>query len=403
MPPRRGLVGRLFVAGWATGLLTVPQVALGISEQEQRVRIDFETRRLEQQIASSDELYADPELDAYLQQVLERMFPERSVELRVRTYRNPDFNAFAVATGGIYFHTGTLLRLADEAQLASVLGHEGTHVTADHMFRSIRAAKQVLAVTNVAAVAAASAGYPGDFVQLAGYSSMMGFSREHEREADRGGFDRMVQAGYDARAGAEAFAQLERELLARHIAQPPFFFASHPQVRERVQTLTEFAGANPPEGRREAERYRQATLRARLDALVQLHRAGDGKVLVFLLEDEHLLDTLPPETRFYLAEGYRLRAEKARRAKRDRRSAAEIDAQQIQDAARALEEYQRTLELVPEFAPTYQALAMHHYRHGDRTQALALFRRFVELSPDPRQSAYARQHIEILGRELEQP
>ncbi|MBM5810659.1 MAG: hypothetical protein FJ191_01645 [Gammaproteobacteria bacterium] len=403
MLPQRSLAGRLCVAGCVLGLLAAPPAALGISEQEQRARIDFETRRLEQQIANSDELYADPELDAYLQQILEQLFPERPAELRVRTYRNPDFNAFAVATGGIYFHTGALLRLTDEAQLASVLGHEGTHVTADHMFRSIRAARQVSAVANIGAVAAASAGYPGGLVQLAGYSSMMGFSREHEREADRGGFDRMVQAGYDARAGAEAFAQLERELLARHIAQPPFFFASHPQVRERVQTLGEFATAGPPEGRREAARYRAATLRARLDALGQLHRGGDGKVLVFLLADEHLLDTLPPEARYYLAEGYRLRAEKARRAKRDRRGTAEIEAQQMQDAARALEEYQRTLELAPDFAPTYQALAMHHYRQGDRSQALALLRRFVELSPDPRQSGYARQYIETLSRELEQP
>lgn len=403
MPPRRGLAGRLYITGCVLGLLAAPPAALGIGEQEQRARIDFETRRLEQQIANSDQLYTDPELDAYLQQVLERMFAEQSAGLRVRTYRDPDFNAFAVATGGIYFHTGTLLRLTDEAQLASVLGHEGTHVTADHMFRSIRAAKQVSAVANVGAVAAASAGYLGVLVQLAGYSSMMGFSRDHEREADRGGFDRMVQAGYDAGAGAEAFARLDRELLARHIAQPPYFFASHPQVRERVQTLTEFAGATPPEGRREAERYRQVTLRARMDALGQLHRAGDGKVLVFLLEDEHLLDTLPPEARYYLAEGYRLRAEKARRAKRDQRSAAEIEAARSQDAERALAEYQQTLELAPEFAPTWQALAMHHYRSGDRVQALALLRRYVELNADPKQNGYARQYIEALSRELEQP
>ena len=70
---------------------------------------------------------------------------------------------------------------------------------------------------------------------------------------------------------------------------------------------------------------------------------------------------------------------------------------------RALEEYQRTLELAPEFAPTWQALAMHHYRSGDRAQALVLFRRFVELVPDPKQSGYARQYIESLSRELEQP
>lgn len=403
MAMRRVAGARRAAVGCAVVLLLTASTARAISEQEQRGRIEFETRRFEIQIENNALLYHDPELDAYLQEVVERMFPDLAGGLRVRTFRDPEFNAFAVATGGIYFHTGTLLRLTDEAQLASVLGHEGTHVTADHVYRSVRGAKQASVMTLLGGVAAASAGVPPELVQLVGISSMMGFSRAHEREADRGGYDRMLQAGYEPRAGAEAFAQLERELLARHITQPPFFFASHPQVHERVEALTEFAGANPPEGRREAGRYRETTLRARLDALAQLHRKGDGKVLVFLLEDEHLLDTLPPEARFYLAEGYRLRAERARRAKREQRSAAEVEADRTQDAARALEEYQRTLALAPGFAPTYQALAMHHYRSGDRSQALNLFRRYVELAPDPKQSGYARQYIESLSRELEQP
>lgn len=375
--------------------------ALAIAEAEQRERIEFETRKFEAQIEHSEILFDDPALNAYLQEVTDRMFPEMKGKLRVRTFRDPEFNAFAVATGGIYFNTGTLLRLDDEAQLASVLGHEGTHVTADHMYRHVTSAKSASVITLVVGIAAAGYGVPPDIVSIIGYSSMAGFSRSYERESDRGGFDRMVAVGYDARAGAEAFARLERELTARHIGQGPYFFASHPAVKDRVETLTEFGGESPPPGERYVERYREVTLRARMNALEQIHRAGNGKVLVFLLETEGLLGTLPPQARFYLAEGFRLRAEKAKKDSKDRRSPAEIEAQRAVDAARAIEEYERAAIEAPDFGPTWQALALHHYRNGDKPRALALFRRYVELVPDPKQSGYARQYIEALSKELE--
>lgn len=385
----------------AASLLLHAGAALAIEEAEQRERIEFETKKFEAQIEHSEILFDDPALNAYLQEVADRMFPEMKGKLRVRTFRDPEFNAFAVATGGIYFNTGTLLRLDDEAQLASVLGHEGTHVTGDHMYRHVKTAKSTSVITLVVGIAAAGYGVPPDLVSIIAYSSMAGFSRSFERESDRGGFDRMVAVGYDARAGAEAFARLERELTARHVGQGPYFFASHPAVKERVETLTEFGGESPPPGERYVERYREVTLRARMNALEQIHRAGNGKVLVFLLENEKLLGTLPPHARFYLADGFRLRAEKAKKDPGDRRSPAEIEAQRAADAARALEEFERTIVEAPEFGPTWQALAMHHYRAGDKARALELFRRYVERVPDPKQSGYARQYIEALSKELE--
>jgi len=380
-------------------LLAFAGSASAIEEAEQRERIEFETRRFESQIEHSTILFDDPELNAYLQEITDRMFPDMIGKLRVRTFRDPEFNAFAVATGGIYFHTGTLLRLDDEAQLASVLGHEGTHVTADHMYRHIKSAKSASGITLFTGMVAAGFGIPPVLVQIVGLSSMAGFSRAYERESDKGGFDRMVAVGYDARGGAEAFGRLERELLARHASQGPYFFASHPNVKDRVETLTEFGGAAPPPGERNVERYRAVTLRARMNALEQIHRSGNGQVLVFLLEDEKLIDTLPSEAHYYLAEGFRLRSIKAKKQSKDDRSEQEIEAQRAADAARAAVEYQRTIELVPDFAPTYEALAMHHYRAGEKARALELFRRYVELTPDPKKTGYARQYIESLSKE----
>ncbi len=377
-------------------------VSGALEEGEQRERIEFETKKFEEQIENSAILFDDPELNAYLQEVTDRMFPEMVGKLRVRTFRDPEFNAFAVATGGIYFHTGTLLRLDDEAQLASGLGHEGTHVTADHMYRHVKTAKSASVITLLAGLTAAGFGIPSDLISIISYSSMAGFSRTFERESDFGGFERMIAVGYDARGGAEAFARLERELKARHIEQGPYFFASHPNVKDRVDTLTEFGGVAPRPGERYVERYRAVTLHARQNAIEQIHRSGNGKLLIFLLEGEGLLKTLPPESHFYLAEGFRLRAEKARRDPKDKRSEQEIEAQRSADAARSIEEYEKTIAGSPDFAPPWQALALHLYRGGNKPRALELFRRYVELEPDPKVSGYARQYIESLSKELEQ-
>lgn len=376
--------------------------AHALDEQEQRARIEFETKKGEYQIEHSELLFEDPELNAYLQEVTDRLFPDMKGKLRVRAIRDPNFNAFAVATGGVYFNTGTLLRLDDESQLASVLGHEGTHYTADHTYRSVHAAKSAAGITLFAELTAAGFGIPPDLVGLVGYSSIMGFSRGYEREADRGGFDRMSQAGYDLRGGALAFERLDRELTARYVSDGPYFFASHPNVKERVANLIEFGGESLTEGEKDTDRYLAVTLHARLDALAQIHRGGDGRTLVFLLEDEKLLKSLPPEARYYLAEGFRLRAEKARRPGKDKRPAQEIEAQRSPDAARAIEEYRLTMEQAPDFAPTYEALAMQYYRIGDKNHALELFQRYVELNPDQKQTGYARQYIEMLSKELTQ-
>jgi beta-barrel assembly-enhancing protease len=385
----------------AAALALIAGRAAAIEEAEQRARIEFETRKFEELIEHSADLFDDPELNAYLQAVTDRMFPDMKGKLRVRTIREPNFNAFAVTTGGIYFHTGALLRLDDEAELALVLGHEGTHVTADHVYRRVTSGKKTSVVTLITGMAAAGFGVPPDLISIIGYSTMAGFSREHERESDLGGYDRMVEAGYDARGAAEGFARLERELRVRNVNQGPYFFASHPRVKERVETLTELAGESPPPGERSIERYRAATLRARMNALEQIHRQGDGKVLVFLLEEEGLLESLPPEARFHLAEGFRLRSEKARRASGDKRTDQEIEAQRASDAARAIEEYEKTLIEAPGFAPTWQALALHHFRAGDKPRALEYFRRYVELEPDPKRNGYARQYIDSLSREFQ--
>jgi len=366
----------------ALALLAAPLVALPLGEREQRGRLIFMTRQGEEQLANAGLLYGDAALDRYLQEITDRLYPESAGTLHVRAYRSSEFNAFAVATGSLYFNIGTLLRLDDEAQLAAVLGHEGGHVTRDHMYRGIQSAKANSTIARVLSVGlVAGIGIDPGIGALVGYSSMAGFSRALEREADRAGFERMTASGYDAQAGALVFERLDRELTVRKIRQGPYFFADHPSVEERIRNFQEFARTAPPATEHDRERFLQATQQARLDAFDMIWRRDDGVTLVFLLDSEQRLATLPPWCRFYLGEGYRLRNADG-------------------DGARAIAELERTTREAPDFAPSWNALGRLYLRRGAKEQALQAFQRYVALDPAGPQAGYARQYIARLQQEL---
>jgi predicted Zn-dependent protease len=354
--------------------------ALAIGEPEQRARLLFETREAEARFAREGRLYGDAALDAYLQSVMDRLYPERHGEIRVRTYRNGEFNAFAVATGNVYVHTGALLRMHNEAELASVLGHEGGHILADHMYRGTRDAKAARVFgTALSLGMVALVGVDPALGAIASYSTMAGFSRDFEREADRLGVARLAAAGYDPRAAAPVFERMAAEVQERKIKRAPYLFADHPQLEDRARNFREFAAAASG-GELGREAFIAATQRVRLEVLDATHERRDGRALIALLEGEGRTAEFPPGGEFLLGEGYRLRAEAG-------------------DQERALAQYQRSIEAQPDYAPAWGALGRHYARHGDRQRALECLKRFVTLAPEAREAAFAQQTIDRLDKE----
>src|ERR1700733_13892657 len=105
MMQRRRAIGGVI----GTALLPGAGAGHAITEREQRARLLFVTREEEAHLEAQGLLYGDAALDAYLQSVMDRLYPERQGEYRVRALRNTEFNAFAVATGNLYVFTGALL------------------------------------------------------------------------------------------------------------------------------------------------------------------------------------------------------------------------------------------------------------------------------------------------------
>lgn len=95
-------------------------------------RLWHSAAELDEQLEKADSLNEDEELRAYLQTVLHKLYPEYDGAITVRVVDSPSLNAFALPNGSIYINTGMLSRLENEAQLATVMAHEGVHFTNKH-------------------------------------------------------------------------------------------------------------------------------------------------------------------------------------------------------------------------------------------------------------------------------
>jgi predicted Zn-dependent protease len=350
----------------------LPLQAAAIDEQEQRERLQFESQRFEQAIAKQGLLYGDPALDAYLQSVTDRVFPDLPPgKLRIRAIRDEEMNAFALPSGAIYVNTGALLRMRNEAELASLLGHEVTHVTAEHSLEGARNSKTVAGTAMVL-----TGGVAPLLAQLAAYTTMAGFSRSNEREADEQGLQRMIRAGYDTSAMATFYDRVQREFTARKIDEGLYAFATHPRFRSRVEAVTTQQAVSPP-GVLRREEYMAATSGVRPGVLETLREKRQGSALIFLLGDEGMVDENAPAGRFLLGEGYRLRGDPG-------------------DAERAAEQYRLSIEQWPDYAPAWGTLGRYYAKTGDDVHALQCLEHYLELAPDARDAPFTRQAVEKL-------
>ncbi|PZO68530.1 MAG: hypothetical protein DI636_08830 [Pelagerythrobacter marensis] len=155
----------------------------------------YEMAEQERLLRQSHFLVDDPALNAYVRGVLCRTVgAERCAATRLYLVRTPFFNASMAPNGAMIVNTGLLLRMRDEAQLAAVLGHEFTHFEHQHslrLFRNMRTKTDILSIFSLAPIPYA-AGMVG---QIAILSSVFGFNREMEREADAGSIAELARAG----------------------------------------------------------------------------------------------------------------------------------------------------------------------------------------------------------------
>jgi predicted Zn-dependent protease len=164
----------------------------------------------------------------------------RDMQWAVEVVDSNEVNAFCLPGGKMVVYTGILPVANNEAGLATVLGHEIAHAIARH-------GAERMAHTQMANIALQSAnGSLADMdpaqrqgvlqVLNAGAKyGILGYSREHESEADRMGLLLMAAAGFDPQ---ESIHFWERMAEATGGAQKqPEFMSTHPSHGTRINDL----------------------------------------------------------------------------------------------------------------------------------------------------------------------
>jgi predicted Zn-dependent protease len=157
---------------------------------------------------------------------------------QVTLIRKAEANAYCLPGGKIVVYTGILPVTGNEAALATVLGHEVAHATAEHSAERIE--REHLTKVAAAIVAGGVAFSPRQYVRVAallGAADSLPFSRSQESEADHIGLVYMARAGYDPR---QAVAFWERMRRASKGKEPPEFASDHPSDAHRIQRIEQW-------------------------------------------------------------------------------------------------------------------------------------------------------------------
>ncbi|GFE70408.1 peptidase M48 Ste24p [Chroococcus sp. FPU101] len=230
----------------ATIILTTPQVSQGRSWLDlllQGVQViqlsrlsDNQEVQLGQQINQAllkegkVELYRNDQINRYVTSIGQRLAKKSdrpSIPYTFQVVNDDTVNAFATMGGFIYVHTGLMEKVANEAELASVIAHEIGHIVGHHAIEKMRKTAITQGLLTAAGLDRQTFVQLG--VQLA-YS--LPNSRGAELEADQLGLQNLKRAGY-----APIAMLTFMEKLIKYSSSAPEFLSSHPATDDRITAL----------------------------------------------------------------------------------------------------------------------------------------------------------------------
>lgn len=347
--------------------------------------------QLEQRIDNSGIRYKNPELDAYLTAVAQRLLPTEAQVLgigpRVKVIQHPLLNAFALPNGAIYVHTGILARMENEAQLSAVLGHELTHFTHRHTVKQMRNSQNKITFIRVFQVMLPGLeGVTGPLGSLWALASTSGYSQELETEADEQGLRAMVTAGYDPKQAPVVIELLQQDLGEQEVKEP-FFFGTHPRLEERISNFRRLLDTQYATQVRDAARITNTEdFLSGIDQLLLDNAVMDidlGRLKTARTAIEKHLKRHPQTSRahFLMGEAHR------------RSGPGELYVQP------AIAAYQEAARQDPTYANPHRELGFLYRARGSREQARTEFERYLTLSPKATDALIVQGYL----KELEKP
>ncbi|HEV2670918.1 MAG TPA: M48 family metalloprotease [Gemmatimonadales bacterium] len=231
---------------FAGGLLLFTACAVNPATGKRELMLVSEGQELQMgaaydsQVVASIGEYADPALQTYVADLGKKLAAtsERpSLPWTFRVVDDPSVNAFAIPGGHVYVTRGILAHMTNEAELATVMGHEIGHVTARHTAQQMT--QQQLAGLGLAIGTIASS----RIAQYAGQASQalqvmfLKFSRDDESQADQLGIRYSSRANYDSREMIHVMQMLDK-IETESGGKLPEWLATHPAPANRIEHIT---------------------------------------------------------------------------------------------------------------------------------------------------------------------
>ena len=223
-------------------------LALTIEEEKKlgkRIFLEMEKRA---------ECVRDLTLQTYLDKVGDSLVAQvgsTPFEFKFYMITAPDPNAFAIPGGYIFVTTGLIVLAENETEVAGVLSHEISHVTARHIAQLIERSKRINIATTAAIIAGLLLGGGGKTSEAVTTTAMatgealaLKYTRENETDADQNALQYMIKAGYDPYGMITFLSKIYKSSLTSGPQIPPYL-STHPAIENRISLLENLLHSGP--------------------------------------------------------------------------------------------------------------------------------------------------------------
>jgi predicted Zn-dependent protease len=213
---------------WGDLILRGIQV-IQLSNLSDRQEVELGRQINDRLVGGQIRLLRDPQINRYVNAIGQRLAAESNrtnIPYTFQVVNDRGVNAFATMGGFIYINAGLMQAANNEAELASVMGHEIAHITARHAVKQMKE-------TAIARGLAGAAGLDRSTAVNIGLELALRrpHSRNAEYEADQLGLRMLGRAGYAQSAAVDFMKKLMRQ------PSLPAFFSTHPAPADRVTRM----------------------------------------------------------------------------------------------------------------------------------------------------------------------
>ena len=244
------------------------------------------------QIYAQAPLVTDPLTFEYTELLIYKLSETSNVknrDFKVLIIDDNSLNAFAAPGGIIGVNRGLFLYAETEGQFASVMAHELAHLSQRHFARNVLRSKDTnlaSALVMISSIAVALISNNPNAI-AAGPALLqqqsLRYSRLFEKEADRVGFQNLINAGYKPSSMGEMF-EIMNDMRRLYGELPPEFLLTHPITSSRVSDAFSAADQYPELENQKSDSLDYSLIRTRL--MVEAEQIPQNSIRFFKAKSE---------------------------------------------------------------------------------------------------------------------